>query len=716
MVAMSACRNETQCTTGQYWSTVLRACVGVGEYMDAHGGSFPDGYVAPEAATSDASMDSALSCDGGEIACGARCTSTESDPLNCGACGVACTSSANATATCVAGRCDLRCDTGAHRCGAACVRDSDPASCGTRCSPCPEPLGASATCAMGACGYACLAGYDDTGAACEMRAPRPLFPWGTSTVTQLRPTLEWELPMGVEGAQIELCRDRACTMVIERVNAVGSSAQPAADLPRSTVIFWRARGRIGASNGTRTSATWQFRTPAASATTADTAHGLDLDLNGDGFSDVAIGAPGADGGQGRVDVYYGSATGLGAMPGAVLRGTSAGEGFGASIASVGDVNGDGFADLAVQRRTPRNTVIIRGSLTGAGTRITTATSALTVEGAGDVNGDGYADLLTATFDARIGGVDEAGSTSLWLGTTTGLAPTPELSLDGMQVGGQLGASVAGAFDFNGDRLADWLVGEPGSIASGLMRAGSVRLFEGSEARAGTTPSRLFEGSEQDARLGQGVSGGGSIDGDGFGSIVISSPRSSTGGVTRCGQVFVYDADAGRLPASPSTTIAGTEPSQQLGHTVRNIGDVDADGRFDVVIGAPLANVGTFGLAGSAYIHLATASGLSPTPSRVLRGGNSAAQFGTVIANAGDSSSDGFADVLISAPGATDDPSTFWGSVTLWSGSASGISATPTRTLVGSAMSDIHGAAIACRRSARATARLCRAGLHTTPSQ
>jgi hypothetical protein len=135
-------------------------------------------------------------------------------------------------------------------------------------------------------------------------------------------------------------------MVIETLAATGDSVRPSADLPPNRVVFWRLRGRVGAVMGTRTSPTWQFRVGARSAP-VDTASGVESDFNGDGFTDVAVGAPGANGGRGRVSVFYGGPLGVSATAGRVLEGGAVFDGFGTTIEGIGDVNGDGFADLAV---------------------------------------------------------------------------------------------------------------------------------------------------------------------------------------------------------------------------------------------------------------------------------------------------------------------------------------------------------------------------------
>ena len=88
-------------------------------------------------------------------------------------------------------------------------------------------------------------------------APRLVFPMSPMRVTSQRPTLFWTLPPGVDGARVELCRDRCCTEVLQTIDAVGSSVRVPEAL-RAGVVFWRARGRVGARHGRDTSFTWEF--------------------------------------------------------------------------------------------------------------------------------------------------------------------------------------------------------------------------------------------------------------------------------------------------------------------------------------------------------------------------------------------------------------------------------------------------------------------------
>jgi hypothetical protein len=137
------------------------------------------------------------------------------------------------------------------------------------------------------------------------------------------------------------------------------------------------------------------------------------DVNGDGFADVIVGEPLFDvaaENEGRVYVYHGSASGLGPSPDWTANGNAAEGRFGKSVATAGDVNGDGFADVIV----------------GA---------------------DGYDDELV-----------NQGRVYVYRGSGAGLAPTAAWFAEGDQEYGQLGISVATAGDVDGDGFADVIAG------------------------------------------------------------------------------------------------------------------------------------------------------------------------------------------------------------------------------------------------------------------
>lgn len=166
----------------------------------------------------------------------------------------------------------------------------------------------------------------------------------------------------------------------------------------------------GSASGLSAAADWTAESNQAGA---EFGHGANTagDVNGDGYADIVIGAPYGDYGEideGRVFVYYGSASGLNATPAWTAESDQANAKFGNWVSSAGDVNGDGYADVIIGALRYDNgeaiegrAYIYYGSDSGlsiaadwtAGSNQDEARFGNSVGAAGDVNGDGYADII-----------------------------------------------------------------------------------------------------------------------------------------------------------------------------------------------------------------------------------------------------------------------------------------------------------------------------------
>lgn len=260
---------------------------------------------------------------------------------------------------------------------------------------------------------------------------------------------------------------------------------------------------------------------------------------------------------------------------------------------------------------------------------------------GDVDGDGCADFLVGEPRADGNGADSgrarvhSGADGRVLWTITGDA-----------AGDQLGFSVAGAGDVDRDGRGDFILGAPFADANGTD-AGRARVYSGRDGRILWT----FDGTVGGAALGTSVGSAGDLDGDGHADCLLGAPRA--GGGVLAGSAVVRSGRDGSVLWSFQ---GGT--GEQLGTWVSAAGDVDRDGRPDVIVGAPYAN----GRAGRALVFSGRSGGVLWT----LHGGAPGDEFGICVSGAGDVDRDGHADLLVGA-WLDDAPALDSGSASVFSG-------------------------------------------------
>src|SRR5207245_9810644 len=155
------------------------------------------------------------------------------------------------------------------------------------------------------------------------------------------------------------------------------------------------------------------------------------------YSDVIVGADLYDDGEideGRAFVYHGSASGLAASAAWTAEGDQVGANFGVSVASAGDVNGDGYSDVIVGayqydsgQTDEGRAFVYHGSPTGlaaipawtAESEQSGAAFGYSVAPAGDVNGDGYSDVIVGAYKYDGGGWTNEGRAYLYYGSGVG---------------------------------------------------------------------------------------------------------------------------------------------------------------------------------------------------------------------------------------------------------------------------------------------------------
>ena len=201
------------------------------------------------------------------------------------------------------------------------------------------------------------------------------------------------------------------------------------------------------------------------------------DLNNDGYDDVVVGTAHTD----RVFVYYGSATGLPGEPSWVYKGSGS---VGASVAVAGDVNGDGYPDVVLGAPGNDEVLVFAGGADGLGSSPLTTVSGggyfgVSVAAAGDVNADGLADVIVGA-DFYRDTFDEEGAAFLFLGTAEGISDAPVWKIVGGQEFARMGTSVA-IVDVNNDGGGDLLVGAP-LFTAGEKWEGAVVAYYGLPAQ------------------------------------------------------------------------------------------------------------------------------------------------------------------------------------------------------------------------------------------
>jgi Ca2+-binding RTX toxin-like protein len=380
-----------------------------------------------------------------------------------------------------------------------------------------------------------------------------------------------------------------------------------------------------------------------------------------------------------------------------------------SIASAGDVNGDGYDDFIVGAplsdpngdASGRSYVVFgkAGSIgplslstieanTGNGFQIQGATtgdkSGFTVNAAGDINGDGLADLLVLSPEATVNGVVQVGKAYVVYGKTTTTAVTlaDAMGSNGFVIAGESSVAnnklddVSSAGDVNGDGIGDLILSSIGYdsnegrsyVVFGQTNLSAVNLATVAGGTGGFAINGLGipnAGGHGPAKSGQSVSTAGDVNGDGLADLIVGAPSIQGDAGYAGGAYVVFGKASGtavnlsNLSATDGFLIKGATNSDNAGYSVSAAGDVNGDGLADVIVGAYLADPTGAVDGGRAYVVFGQTSGTAISLSTmnagatgngfVINGEQGSSRAGLVVSSAGDVNGDGLADLLVSAP-------------------------------------------------------------------
>ena len=422
------------------------------------------------------------------------------------------------------------------------------------------------------------------------------------------------------------------------------------------------------------------------------------DINGDGYDDLVIGAYGATIGSalsaGRSYILYGPLTSDRTVTtsfDATIDGAVSYDYAGRALAAGGDMDGDGYDEIAVGAYSydpsSRSSAGLVGLRYGRASKLSGNTSIAALDASfagatssdylgdavkfiGDVNGDGYDELAVGAWgtdspSSSAGSVYIIpGSATRYSGMST-VTTSAKLTITGAASSDYMGDlhSIAGPIDLDGDGLNDLVVGS-GYIDSGTTYSiGGAYVFYGTAGTLSTSVSfsialanASFTGGTAYDYLGEAPESAGDVNGDGYDDLVLGADGADTG-ASDAGCAYLIHGGSTRLSGAKSVasaaaaTMCGKTASDGLGGAVGGT-DVNGDGYSDVYAGAIGVDSGTTYSVGALYVFYGPLSGsVSASAADATFTGTTSYGYAGRGAHTADANTDGVDDLIFGAYGA-----------------------------------------------------------------
>ena len=425
------------------------------------------------------------------------------------------------------------------------------------------------------------------------------------------------------------------------------------------------------------------------------------DTDGDGLSELLVGASGESSGRGTMYLFGGSSLGGALTTGdavATWTATESNANLGGyrSISSPGDLDGDGFNELLFAAAQVNGNgddsgeaYLYYGGVSWSGAQTLSAAD-WTLTGSvndqvgarltsGDFDGDGIADVVTSAPGASDSN-RESGTVAIFLGTGSRWSGRSAISSADYLVYGEndtdeLGWTTKFVGDVTGDGTDDLFTtaiydddGASNAGVGGIIAGGSLRDSDTLSAVATT----LFTGDGAEDRFGYDTVGF-DADDDGVNDLLVGEYQDDTNGA-ESGSLRIYFGRSrwasNYAPTDADQTVYGSAAGDRFAHIMQDVGDVDGDATNDLMIGALFADPDGRSLAGSAYLALGSDLLAASTADDLTwrRDGEVASDlFGDALAfGSGDVNGDGVNEIVVGAQG-YDGGASGAGRVYLWFG-------------------------------------------------